>query len=162
MPPQSHPRTVLLVDDDRMLLDAVTRVMQQEGFRVETATNAAAAIKALHSTPVDLVVSDLCMPRMDGLELLDALSHGAAACPTPFILVSGSMGDEERRRAAELGADACLEKPFDLTRLSQIARSVTRFREAKAAQVKDHGRAPWEKTAPPPPAQIPPPPWERK
>lgn len=118
-PPAS--KSVLIVDDDRTWLLALTRLMQKEGFHVETATNAVAALRTLKDRAVDLIVSDLNMPRMDGLELRDALVSGGQA-PIPFIFVSGSRDDENLRIAESLGVNHFLDKTGPIVELTQLAR----------------------------------------
>lgn len=118
------PKSVLIVDDDRTWLCALSRLMEREGFQVETATNAIAALRTLKEKPVDLIVSDLNMPRMDGLELRDALLSSGAGEPIPFIFVSGSRDAENLATAHSLGVAHYLDKTGPIAELTELARSL--------------------------------------
>lgn len=117
-------KSVLLVDDDRAWLTTLTRVLEREGFKVSTATNAPSALKSLKETPVDLIVADLNMPRMDGLEFRDALNADAACATIPFIFVSGSLDRENREAARGLGVATFLEKTGPINELTSLASNL--------------------------------------
>lgn len=120
--PAAAPRSVLLVDDDRGWLCALSRLMEREGFEVETATNAIAALRALKEKPVHLIVSDIDMPRMDGLELRHALISNSDSGAIPFIFVSGARDEENLAAAESLGVAHFLEKTGPVLELMQLAR----------------------------------------
>ena len=117
-------KSVLIVDDDRTWLCALSRLLEKEGFQVETATNATAALRTLHEKPVDLIVSDLNMPRMDGLELRDALLSSGNGQPIPFIFVSGSRDEENLAAAYSLGVPHFLDKTGPIVELTRLARTL--------------------------------------
>ncbi len=103
VPPPAAPKKVLVVDDDRVWLGVLERVLGRE-FQVVTATNAMTALKAIRECTPDVVVSDVHMPLMDGLELKDA------AGTIPFVIVSGAYDAETVTAAASLGVSEFLEK----------------------------------------------------
>jgi two-component system chemotaxis response regulator CheY len=124
-PPAAKPaKSVLIVDDDRTWLSALTRLLEREGFTVATATNAGSALKALKGTKVDLIVSDLNMPRMDGLELRDAICADSTHAAIPFIFVSGSLDESNRHAARGLGVAHFLEKTGPITELTSLANDL--------------------------------------
>ena len=124
-PPPAMPasKSVLVVDDDRLWLSAISRILEREGFRVATASNASSALKTLRENEVDLIVSDLNMPRMDGLELRDALLSDAGKSAIPFIFMSGVIDADSRRTAKNLGVTHVLEKT-GVASLSQLAHDL--------------------------------------
>ncbi len=110
---------VLVVDDDMAVLELVVGALVAFGHQVQAATDGVAARELLDRERVDVLVTDLQMPRMDGLALLAHV--GSAARRIPVIVVSGSWTQEQRLQALGLGAARVYAKPADL---AQIARDV--------------------------------------
>ncbi len=110
---------ILVVDDDPAVRELVAEYLAARGHEVLRATNGAEACEVLEREPVELVVTDLQMPVLDGLALLAHVR--ASANSVHVIVVSGSWTPDQRQRARELGAARVLPKPVDL---AQIARDV--------------------------------------
>lgn len=127
MPPPSpeNAKSVLLVDDDRLWLNVLERRLVREGFRVSTATSATGALRAIREAAVDLIVADLRMPRMDGLELRDQIASEPASASIPFVFLSGSLEEPERQAGRKLGVQHFLDKTGSLEELAALARSLT-------------------------------------
>ena len=108
--------TVLVVDDEPMLLDIFSEWLQEEGCRVITAGDGAAALQILRKQYTDVIVSDVRMPVMDGVLLLKNLTaqHGTLHrnWPPKMIFISG-FADLEPREAYNLGVEAMLQKPIE-------------------------------------------------
>jgi CheY-like chemotaxis protein len=99
---------ILVVDDDEHVLTLLTNLLRRSGFDVVQAANGFKALRLLESMPVDLVITDLVMPDMEGIETIRRLR---AAGMTRIIAISGSgMGYLDY--AAKLGASTTLAKPF--------------------------------------------------
>lgn len=107
--------TVLVVDDEPMLLDIFSEWLQEENCRVLTAGDGMAALKILCNHHADVIVSDVRMPVMDGLLLLKNLTTNSSMAqvdyPTKMIFISG-FTDLEPREAYHLGVEALLQKPI--------------------------------------------------
>lgn len=109
---------ILVIDDDASVRTTITTVLEQEGFEVFTAEDGRTGLEALDSTPFDVVIVDIFMPGMDGLETITALHRHA---PTvPIIAMSGfSFRDSATpapdflSMATKLGAVCSLQKPFE-------------------------------------------------
>ena len=115
----SVPGRVLVVDDDATLRTVVQRILESEGYVVETASDGNEALDRIQSGPPDLVLLDLMMPIMDGWQVLERL-RGVTAHP-PVIVLSAYL---DRGRVLDAGAVDCLPKPFrmrDLLRTCQKA-----------------------------------------
>lgn len=106
---------VLVVDDDEMVRRATTRVLVAEGFDVEQAADGRAAIEALERSKFDVVLSDVCMPNMTGLELLRAIR--TRDLELPVILQTGAPDIEVAMEAKRHGALHYLTKPVDAQRI---------------------------------------------
>jgi EAL domain-containing protein (putative c-di-GMP-specific phosphodiesterase class I)/FixJ family two-component response regulator len=106
---------VLLVDDDPALVRAYRSALQRFGMAVETAANGRDAIERVKRARFDVVLSDISMPHMSGLELLEAVR--AHDVDVPVILMTGEPGVDSAMRAVEHGAFRYLTKPVDLDKL---------------------------------------------
>lgn len=113
---------VLVVDDEDDLRSTLERFLTIRGYQVRGARDGRAALAALATAPADLVVTDLYMPGMDGMEFLMALR---TLTPRPRVLVmSGGGGvDHDMLETAEaLGATGTISKPFDLSGLADAVK----------------------------------------
>jgi len=114
-------KRILVVEDDLDLSKMLTRILEHEGYSVTTCTDGEAALRHLESHPVDLLITDLMMPGMEGEELLLELKRRRDAPPVPVILISASA---VRAQVAErLNVEASLSKPFDTEELVQLVAS---------------------------------------
>jgi CheY-like chemotaxis protein len=109
---------VMFVDDEEGVRQSWDRLLTERGFKVSTAEDGAGAKLRLEEEPADVVVADLRMPRVDGLQLLEWIKREQP--DTRFILVTGYGSDVVERRARELGAYGYLNKPVDPEMLSQV------------------------------------------
>jgi EAL domain-containing protein (putative c-di-GMP-specific phosphodiesterase class I)/ActR/RegA family two-component response regulator len=101
--------TVLLIDDDALILDALHSVLRRKGFVVTTASRGEAALAILQEKIVDVIVSDISMPNMTGVELLRAVRERDAE--VPVLLMTGAPSVDSAISAVELGAFRYLTKP---------------------------------------------------
>jgi two-component system chemotaxis sensor kinase CheA len=105
------PKRVLLVDDSVTTRALERSILEAAGYDVTTAADGAAAWDLLESdTAVDLVVSDVDMPRMDGFALVAAIRGSARRRELPVILVTARETETDRQRGLEVGADAYIVK----------------------------------------------------
>ena len=109
-PPQSTPRILVVEDDAKMR--RVLELLLSGHWTVETAADAASAIKATRERPPDLVLTDLLLPGMDGYDFLRQLRAEAGTRTLPVIVISGLTEEADRLKALEAGANDYLIKPF--------------------------------------------------
>lgn len=122
-------RQVLVVDDDEGVRSGVTWALEADGFAVNAVGNGIEALQALKTSRPDLVVLDLSLPGVGGLDILRQLrlDEEAAQCARlPIIILSGRDGETDRIVGLDLGADDYLVKPFSLGELAARARSLLR------------------------------------
>lgn len=111
--------TILVVEDDENLRVLVARMLSRGGYRALTASHGIEALKSVRTQPIDVVVTDMLMPEMDGTELLRALQTERPGIPV--IAMSGiDEWNEWLRIAIHLGAFATLHKPIMAPQLLQI------------------------------------------
>jgi len=118
---QAH---ILLVDDERSITDNLAPFLERSGFLVSTASNGEEALKEIENENIDLIVSDVLMPKMDGRELLRSLRQ--ADNWIPIILLTQVGEAFERAVALEEGADDYINKPFEPHELVARIRAVLR------------------------------------
>ena len=121
---------VLVADDDPDILTVVKVNLELDGFEVDTAVDGEDALQRATSTPPDVIILDIMMPRMDGLTALHRLRSQAATASIPIILLTARGLPEDRVRGLELGADDYITKPFDITELAARVRAVLRRTQA--------------------------------
>ncbi|MBB3939518.1 two-component system response regulator ChvI [Novosphingobium fluoreni] len=126
--PSPRQQTIALVDDDRNILTAVSIGLQAEGFATRVYTDGETALKALLDNPPDLAIFDIKMPRMDGLQLLEAL-RAQSALPVIFLTSKDEEPDEALGLA--LGADDYIAKPFSQRLLVARIRAILRRSELR-------------------------------
>jgi DNA-binding response OmpR family regulator len=124
-------KTILVVDDEERLVALLEAYLKKEGFRVVTAGNGKQAGEAARREKPDLIVLDIMMPEMDGLEFLKEHRRRAE---TPVILLTARVEDDDRVVGLELGADDYLTKPFRPRELLARIRAVLR-RSGRAASL---------------------------
>ncbi len=115
---------VLLVDDEAPIRDSLGPYLERSGYRVLLASDGREALDLLASYRVDIIVSDVLMPRMDGRELVRRVRGGGTW--TPIILLTQLDATYERISALDDGADDYLSKPFDPAELASRIRAVLR------------------------------------
>jgi len=129
---QSSEGTVLLVEDDAAVRQVYTRLLSRSGFNVVSATNGSEAVKVFDIESIDLVVSDIGMPEMTGVDLLKALR--LKDLDVPVILMTGNPQVETATEAVALGALRYLTKPVDVHELKRVALKAVRLH--RLARVK--------------------------
>jgi DNA-binding response OmpR family regulator len=114
---------VLVVDDDPTVAEVVTRYLEHAGFRVEMVADGLVAIERATADPPDLVVLDLMLPGVDGLEVCRQLR---ALAPVPVIMLTAKGDETDRIIGLDLGADDYLTKPFSPRELTSRVKAVLR------------------------------------
>jgi two-component system, chemotaxis family, chemotaxis protein CheY len=116
----TRPSTVLVVDDDPDILEALSEILEAEGFEIRRARNGKEALDKLEPDAPQLILLDLMMPVMDGWQFRQAQIHNTALSDIPVIVVSAAGRD----RIERIQADAYLSKPVDL---DELLGCVTQF-----------------------------------
>lgn len=114
---------VLIVDDEPMVLDVLVRYLLREGFDVDTATDGEQALATFARTSPDLVVLDLMLPRVDGLEVFRRMREQSG---TAVIMLTAKGDETDRVVGLELGADDYVTKPFSPREVVARIRAVLR------------------------------------
>ncbi|MDB6137160.1 MAG: putative gliding motility regulatory protein [Verrucomicrobiaceae bacterium] len=123
--PASRQPTVLVVDDSFTARTLQKSILETAGYRVRVAVDGMAALDILRSQAVDVVVSDIQMPRMSGFDLLAAMKGEAGLTEIPLVLVTSLSSKEDQERGMSLGAEAYIVKErFDHQELLAVVRQL--------------------------------------
>lgn len=128
--------TILVVEDNRDMVRFLAALLAAEG-RVLTATDGLTGLRLAEEHRPDLIVSDVMMPGLDGLELVERIRATEATRTTPIILITARGTEEDRVEGRAVGADAFLAKPFRAAELRAAVRSLLSRRGASRAQARE-------------------------
>lgn len=120
--------SVLVIEDNEELLQLMTRLLKRE-YNVFTAENGKEGIIVLENEDIDLIVSDVMMPEMDGIEFCKYVKGNLEISHIPVILLTAKNKEEDRAEAYEVGADAFISKPFNLPVLYARIRNLLKHKE---------------------------------
>jgi two-component system chemotaxis response regulator CheY len=117
-------KTALIVDDSATMRNMIKAVMTEMGFEIVTAQDGAKAVKAAGSDSFDIVITDINMPNMDGIELIRVLRDTENMKYTPILVITTEGGDNVKAAGKEAGASGWIVKPFNP---DTVKRAVTKL-----------------------------------
>jgi DNA-binding NarL/FixJ family response regulator len=127
------PQQLLLVDDEPSLREAVQAYLEDSGFTVHVASNAAEAWDKLQTLSPDLIISDIMMPQVDGYQFLKQLREDARFQGLPVVFLTARGMTSDRIQGYQAGCDAYLPKPFDPDELVAIVENLLTRRSTAPA-----------------------------
>jgi DNA-binding response OmpR family regulator len=138
---------ILIVDDDPHTIEILTRMLGREGYDCVSAASGAAALETVRGKPIDVILLDVMMPEMDGLQVCEHLRADKTLRQIPVILVTAKDDIETRARGMALGVSEYLTKPINkrelFTRITAQLHSceINRRLSATAAAFDDQGKS---------------------
>lgn len=123
---------ILVIEDDDEILKFIRRGLAYEGYQVDTAGDGPSGLTSARNNPPDLVVLDLMLPGIDGLEVCRRLRAGGS---TPVIILTAKDSMNDRVMGLDMGADDYMTKPFDLDELLARIRALLRRSQPSRPQV---------------------------
>ncbi len=124
---QDTQESILVVDDEPMVRDLLVRFLSMRGYRVQGASSGAEALECVEASQPDIILLDIVMPQMDGIEVIKTLQ--ARAFGGGIVVLTGSQNQDELQQMWELGVQEVLFKPVDLDRLLTAVQLVLVCRE---------------------------------
>ncbi len=115
---------ILTVDDSPSMRALLRHSLTEQGFEVEQAEDGEIALSWLASNEVDLVITDINMPNLDGFGLIEELRSSARHAERPILVLSTESSTEKKQRARNAGATGWIVKPFDAEKLAVAVRRV--------------------------------------
>jgi DNA-binding response OmpR family regulator len=128
----AEPKTILIVDDDRELVEGLRTLLEKQGFRIMTASDGHQAKNLIYNQPPDLVILDMMMHRMGGYPVLEHFRDKPDA--PPFIMITANEGSRHKAYAEYLGVVDYLRKPFAMERLLEAVAKALSRKPAPAAE----------------------------
>lgn len=126
--------TILVVDDEEDILELVRYNLQREGYQVETAVSGEKALKLARQQPPELIVLDLMLPGMDGLDVARHLKNDARCRQVPIVMLTAKGEEADVVTGLELGAEDYVTKPFSPRILVARIKAVLRRRHEAPAE----------------------------
>lgn len=114
-------KRILIIDDEPMIVESVSYNLKQEGYEVLSANNGEAGLKLVEAEKLDLILLDLMLPGMNGLEICRSIRQSSEM---PIIILTAKEGEIDRVLGLELGADDYVTKPFSMRELMARIRTV--------------------------------------
>ncbi|TYO95885.1 two-component system alkaline phosphatase synthesis response regulator PhoP [Desulfallas thermosapovorans DSM 6562] len=130
---------ILVVDDEKNIVELIKFNLEREGFQVIAAYDGLEAVKEAQSKMPDLIILDVMLPRMDGLEVCRKLNHNSATRNIPIIMLSAKGDELDKILGLEIGADDYVTKPFSPREL--VARVKARLRRVQSGPANNSREA---------------------
>ncbi len=121
---------LLIIDDDESIRSSMKRIFEQEFYEVKLAADAAGLTKILDDVTPDLILMDVGLPWLNGLELGEMLKNHKELKKIPLVFVSGKIEDSDVKKAFEIGADDYIKKPFDVDSLKRTVRTLLKLNKS--------------------------------
>lgn len=114
--------TILIIEDDIFMLDALRTILEDEGYQIYTAENGLVALGILETRPQpDLILLDMIMPKMNGWDFAEAYKKFPVQCP--IVVITGAA--DVVQRAKDVGAEAWLAKPYEIDDILNMVKKFT-------------------------------------
>lgn len=130
------PRRILVVEDEEDIVGLLVFHLEKEGYQVDSALNGSDALRLAFENPPDLVILDILLPEIDGLEVCRRLRGNELTASTPIMILSARKEELDKVLGLELGADDYMVKPFSLRELVARVRAMLRRLDQKIIPVK--------------------------
>ena len=118
-------RKILIIEDSSTMRSLIASTIEEmSGFESVEASNGFEALKALPSQRFDMIITDLNMPDINGLEIIKFVKEHPAYKDIPLVVVTTEVEEEDRRKGLALGASEYITKPFDPDNLKKVVRRI--------------------------------------
>jgi CheY-like chemotaxis protein len=127
MPSPDLSRTILIVEDNNIIRDQIVAILEMSGYTAMAAANGSDGLRLACQSRPALIISDVAMPELNGLDMLRNIRQNPEFDHTPVVLLSAMIATEDIRKGLELGASDYLTKPFRITDLLQVVSRHLQF-----------------------------------
>ena len=145
--PQEIAASILIVDDQPDLVDSLSLTLAAIGYQVVAASDGLEALAVLQAQPIDLILADISMPRLNGYQLYERVRGNPDWTPIPFIFLTARALDSDVRYGKELGVDDYLTKPIQPEDLLAVVQG--KLRRAQQLSQRARSATPLVQSAPP-------------
>ena len=119
-------KNALIVDDSATMRSMIKSVLEENGYQTLSAGDGAKALKILGQSTVDVIITDINMPNMDGIELIKELRRQKNSAYTPILVISTEGGENLKKAGKEAGASGWIVKPFKAETLTQALNKLVK------------------------------------
>jgi two-component system phosphate regulon response regulator PhoB len=127
-------QTILIIEDERALVEVLTYNLRKEGFEVQSATDGQDGLRRAQTTLPDLIVLDLMLPVVEGLEVCRVLKSGARTRDIPLLMLTARSEEVDEIVGFQMGADDYVTKPFKIKPLIQRIKALLRRKKTLATE----------------------------
>jgi len=127
-------KKILVVDDEAVLVETIAYNLEQAGYSVMTVADGASALEAAHRESPDLIILDIMLPEMDGLEVCRQLRRDSNTATTPILMLTAKSDEIDKVVGLEIGADDYVTKPFGRRELLARVRALLRRAEYPSSE----------------------------
>ena len=124
-------RTILVIEDDETMRNALKRIFESEGYRVLPAADGTQLSSVLDDNMVDLIAMDIGLPWINGFELAKLLKDHDELKKIPLIFISGKTSELDVRRGFDVGADDYIKKPFDVEKIKKTVQTLMKLNKGE-------------------------------
>lgn len=117
---------VLVVDDDKTTRKMISLILKSKGYEVVTAENGIEALQKLGLERINLILTDMNMPYMDGIEFIKQVRANPDIANIPIVMITTEADEDEKRRAFEAGVDDYLVKPTNAEQISESMKKIVK------------------------------------
>lgn len=125
---KEEPKTILVIDDDETMRQALKRIFETEGYRVLVAADGTQLSAVLDESPLELIVLDIGLPWINGFELCKLLKENPDLKKIPLVFISAKTSEIDVRRGFEVGCDDYIKKPFNVDEIRNTVRTLLKLR----------------------------------
>jgi DNA-binding response OmpR family regulator len=126
-PPQKKPR-ILVIDDEESIFEVIEGLLYKQGYELTYISSGTAALTQIDEIQPDVILLDLMMPQMDGIETCQNIKSNQRWRPIPIIMVTALSSKEDLARSLDAGADDFVAKPINSLELRARVRSMLRIK----------------------------------
>lgn len=117
---------ILVVDDDKTTRKMISLILKSKGYEVVTAENGIEALQKLGLERINLILTDMNMPYMDGIEFIKQVRATSDISDIPIVMITTEADEDEKRRAFESGVDDYLVKPTNAEQISESIKKIVK------------------------------------
>ncbi len=122
------PKIILVIEDDETMRAAIKKIFESDGYLVKLAPDGTELSEALQTYAPDIILLDIGLPWLNGIELGQMLKEHKDLKKIPLIFISGKATDDEIKQAFEIGADDFVRKPFDIDKLKKTVATLLKIK----------------------------------
>jgi two-component system aerobic respiration control protein ArcA len=125
---KDEPKTILVIDDDETMRNALKRIFEAEGYRVLVAADGTQLSTVMDESPLELIVLDIGLPWINGFELCKLLKENPDLKKIPLVFISAKTSELDVRRGFEVGCDDYIKKPFNVDEIKNTVKTLLKLR----------------------------------